>query len=174
MFASFDNRRNIIYYETYKSQVDQLLENATRQGFRVRLNYRPFKFVTVGLTGGYRHQMNNPNDSKNAYGYLNFTILPWIKGSLSLSTNWLETVFLSGQIYSARYNRDIIRGKLSGSFQFRYIDYAYTSYDLNQQVYTGSLHWRVFKTLSLSTMYEGTFNERNQYHRVHINLVQRF
>ena len=33
--GSYDARKNVMYYETYKSYVDRLLENELRQGFRL-------------------------------------------------------------------------------------------------------------------------------------------
>ncbi|MDX1684633.1 MAG: hypothetical protein R3275_05305 [Saprospiraceae bacterium] len=174
LFASYDNRNNIIYYETYKSLVDRLLDEATRQGMRLRLNIRPFKYFSVGVTGGYRFQKDNPNESKNVYTYLTYSRVPWINASVTLSTNWLETAYLTGNIYRIRLNKDIIRGKLFMSLHFRLVDYQFPTYGLKQRMGGINLSWRVFKKLSFSTNYEGTFDDRNQYHRFHVNLVQRF
>ena len=36
--SSYDNRKNIIYYETYKNYIDVMLADATRQGVQLRIN----------------------------------------------------------------------------------------------------------------------------------------
>lgn len=172
--TSYDNRNNIIYYETYKSQIDQLLEDATRQGFRMRVNIRPVKKMTVGLSGGYRFQKDNPNDSKNAYVYVNYSQIPWLKANFSLTFNWIENGYSSGFVYGARINRDLIKRRLSGTFQYRFADYSFSLSERKQNIYTCNLIWRILKRLSLSVSYEATIEEANQYHRVHLNLIQRF
>ncbi|NQU88192.1 MAG: hypothetical protein HQ541_20790, partial [Mariniphaga sp.] len=41
LFGSYDSRRNVIYYETFKNYTDLIIQNASRQGLRFRINYRP-------------------------------------------------------------------------------------------------------------------------------------
>ena len=36
--GSYDARKNVIYYETYKTYVDRLLEDQMRQGYRLQMN----------------------------------------------------------------------------------------------------------------------------------------
>jgi len=38
---SYDARKNIYYYETYKNRIDSTLDKATRQGFRLQTTIRP-------------------------------------------------------------------------------------------------------------------------------------
>lgn len=173
-FASYDARKNIIYFETYKSLVDQLIEEASREGVRLRLNWRPWKYISVGASGGYRYQKDNPNQSKTGYFYLTHSRLPWIKTSATFSVNLLQTGYVNGVVYGVRLNKDIIRGKLFGSAHFRLVDYRFATYDLNQFIAGGSLSWRISKLLSLSSNYEGNFEADKSYSRIHFNLVCRF
>ncbi len=48
LFLSYDARKNVIYYETFKSFADSVYENETRQGFRTRLTLRPVKKFVSG------------------------------------------------------------------------------------------------------------------------------
>ena len=173
-FASYDARKNIIYFETYKSLVDQLIEEASREGVRLRLNWRPWKYISIGASGGYRYQKDNPNQSKTGYFYLTHSRLPWIKTSATFSLNILQTGYVDGMVYGVRLNKDIIRGKIFGSAHFRLVDYRFATYDLNQFIAGGSLSWRISKLLSLSSNYEGNFEADKSYSRVHFNLVCRF
>jgi hypothetical protein len=176
LFASYDARNNVIYYETYKIRADELLEAATRQGYRARLNLRPIKFLSLGITAGYRFQNGNPNESKNLYIYSNYSRLPWIKASLTLSANLLETAYLSGTIFAARLNKDLFRGKLNLGAHYRRVDYNFTSSEnvLLQNIAGLQLNWRIIKPLSLSLSYEGTLKGSELFNRVHANAVLRF
>lgn len=174
VFASFDSRKSTIYYVTYKDIVERLIEAQSRQGVRFRVNLRPVKFLSIGLTGGYRFQADGIGESRNAYVYLTYSRVPLLNASLTVSANYLNTAYLNGYIYGARLNKELIKGKLSTQLHARYLNYQFPSYESKTQVYGISLSWRIFKRLSFITTYEGNFNDLHQYHRVHVNIVQRF
>jgi len=52
----YDARKNVIYYETFKTLVDSIIENETRQGFRTRLSIKPAQNLYVGGDYGYRYR----------------------------------------------------------------------------------------------------------------------
>ena len=54
IFLSYDARKNVIYYETFKTSIDSIIENETRQGFRTRLTLRPVRNLYIGANYGYR------------------------------------------------------------------------------------------------------------------------
>lgn len=174
--VSYSTRQNIIYYETYKSIVDQLLDAATTQGYMVQLNYRPTKLISIGVNGGYRFSKPDPRPSKNLYSYFTYSNLPWLKASATLSATLLETGYLSGSIYSIGLSRDLVPGKLYGGISYRYVDYKFLSSEtsLIQNMGELNLTWRILKKLSCSFNYEGTFEKGRNYDRIYINLTQRF
>ena len=49
-------RKNVYYYETYKSYVDSILDKETRQGMKFQANYRLFQGLVWGGNAGYRRQ----------------------------------------------------------------------------------------------------------------------
>ncbi len=174
--TSYDARKNVIYLESYKNLIDQLIDESTRQGFRVRFNYRPFKRVIVGASGGYRFQQNNPASSRNIYAYLTFSQIPWIKASFTFSTTQLETSYLKGGIYGVRMSKDLIKAKLFGEFNYRRVRYQYglSDFSLSQQIGGLNLSWRIQKKLTLSVNYEGVFQTNSIQNRIYANLIQRF
>lgn len=174
IYGAYDNRRRVIYYESYKHLVDQLLEEETRQGFRLRMRYRLTKKLSLGASGNYRFQTNSVA-TRNLYGYLGITRIPGIKLNARFSYNYLETSYLQGQIFGLRANRDLIRGKLSSSFNFRHVRYLYKSSEshLNQSIAGINLSWRIKKTISLSLNYEGSFQPDRNYSRIYVNVVKR-
>ncbi|MBK9017712.1 MAG: hypothetical protein IPM82_28740 [Saprospiraceae bacterium] len=106
--TSYDNRKNIIYYESYKSYIDQLVDDETRQGLRFNINYRPLKFVTWGANASWRFQKSDMNLSKNLNSYLNFSRVPWIGASASITANFLQTNYLDSKMFGIRLTKEII------------------------------------------------------------------
>ncbi len=175
--ASYSARQNVVYYETFATNIiERLLETTTLHGYSAQINIRPTKNISVGLKAGYRDRKEDPAPSTNYYAYLTFNRVPFINASATLSATILETGYLSGGIYSAGITRDIIPGKLSGGLSFKYVDYKFTTSEtkLVQNMGEIDLTWKVYKKLYCSVNYEGTFEKDANYNRVYFNLTQRF
>lgn len=173
---SYSNRQNIVYYETYKSIIDQLLEASAMHGYTLQANYRPGKKITVGANAGYRFSKQDPKPSKNLYSYVTYSDVPWINASATLSATLMETSYINGNIYSLGFSRDILPGKLSGGIGYRYVKYKFVHAEtpLVQHMAEMDMTWRIMKKLSFSLNYEGTFEKGRNYERIYINLTQRF
>lgn len=175
--VSYDNRRNIIYYESYKNYIDQLIDDETRQGLRFGINYRPSKWLTWGANANWRFQKNNSNLSKNLNSYLNFSRIPWIKTYASLSVNLLQTNYLDSKMFGLRMNRDFAKGKLNAELYGRWVsyDYKYADYSIQQKIGGASLALTLPHLPALYLYYEGAFDNTNKtLHRVNTKLIQRF
>lgn len=173
---SYSNRQNIIYYETYKTIIDQLLAESTTQGYIFQVNYRPGKKLSIGANAGYRFSKRDPSPSKNLYSYATYSNVPWLNASATLSATIMETSYISGKIYSLGLSRDIVPGKLYGGVGYRYVDYKFVNAEtpLRQNMAEMDLTWRIMKKLSCSLNYEGTFEKGRNYERIYVNLTQRF
>lgn len=175
MSLSYDARKNIYYYETYKSYVDSVLDKETRQGFRFQTSYRPFKFMTWGGNAGYRMATATSGASANGYSYLTFPQLPF-GTSLTVDITALNTTYLNGLIYGGSLSRDFLNGKLFTELTYRYVDYTFiTSTKFQQNIGELNLSWRITKKLILSADLEATVNPgKNLQGRAFINISQRF
>jgi len=175
MFISYDNRSNIIYYESYKSAIDRLIEQETRQGFRIRLVARPFRFGSLGLSGTYRYQKNNLSPTKNFNTYFNYSRLPFIKASISISYTYLDTYYLNSHISGVRMRKNLLKGRLGIGAHYRWVNYIYDSSNTSfQQHITGvDFNYVLVKDLSLSLNFESSFNVDNNYHRAYVKLIKR-
>lgn len=173
---SYNTRKNVVYYETYKDIVDRLLEAATTEGYTFQVNVRASKNISLGANAGYRLSKQDPKPSKNLYSYLTFNKLPWLNASATISATLLETSYLSGSIYSLGISRDLIPGKLYGGVNYRYVKYKflYAETPLAQNMAEMNLSWRLMKKLSCSVNFEGTFEKKRNYERVYVNITQRF
>ena len=174
--VSYSNRQNIIYYETYKNIIDQLLYASTMQGYTFQVNFRPGKKISIGANAGYRFGKTDPKPSKNLYSYITYSNVPWLNASATLSATILQTSYVNGSIYSLGLSRDIIPGKLYGGVGYRYVDYNFVNVEapLKQNMAEMDLTWSVMKKLSLSLNYEGTFEKGRNYERIYVNLTKRF
>jgi hypothetical protein len=174
--SSYDNRRNVIYYETYRSYLDQILNQETRQGVRLQMNYNPSKYVSVNLSGFYRYQESKPQPTKNYVANVFLSQIPGVKSSLNLNFNNMKTYYFSGNIIGARVNKDLLKGKLNTEFSYRKVDYDFFNAEqpnLKQDVLGVSLNLYTKKRSSIMLNYEGTFEPTRSYNRYYITLSQR-
>ena len=173
---SYDARKNIYYYETYKNYIDSLLDKETRQGLKLQLNYRPFNNFTLGGNGGYRFATATYGSSLNGYAYLTINQLPLINSSLTLSTTALKTVYLSGMIYEGALSQDFANGKFYIELSYQYVDYTFnTTTKFQQNIGDLDFSWRLSKKLILSADLEASIDtNKNLQSRAFINLTQRF
>jgi hypothetical protein len=175
--ASYDNRRDIIYYESYKNFIDQLIDNETRQGLRFNINYRPLKKLTVGANASWRFQKSGANDAKNLNAYLTYSRIPGLNASATLSANLLQTGYLDSKIFGLKMAKDIIAGKFNAEIYYRYVDYQYKNYEfsVNQHIAGLSFAVNITRKLGFYIYYEGTFdNQDRTFNRVNAKIIQRF
>ena len=183
MSLSYDARKNVYYYETYKSYVDSLLDKETRQGFRFQTSYRPFKRLTWGANAGYRLpstqkvSSTTTSSSANAYTYLTYSQLPFIGTSLTINASTLKTpYFTNAMMYGGTLSRDFLSGKIFIELSYSYVDFTYISASkLQQSIGELSLSWRIAKKLMLSTDFEATKEIGGKLQgRAFVNISQRF
>jgi len=174
--VSYSARKNIIYYESYKSYLDKMLESETLQGYSFQFNYNPVGSLSVGLTAGYRFQTQDVRDSRNIHGYVTY-LVPGLKMNTTASFTWLDASYLGGNIYGLGLSRNMAKGKFDAGANYRYVDYRFNQYDYTmvQHIAELNLCWRILPGLSLSTYFEGTFEKTgNRYQRVYIRLSKFF
>jgi len=166
--VSYDVRKNIYFYETYKNKIDSTLEKEMRQGLRFRFNYRPFKYFNWGGSAGYRVQSSTSKESMNAISYITYSRIPFIDVSTTITGTALKTANYSGLIYGISMSKEIMDGKLSADIEYRRAEI------FAQDIAEISLSWRLSKKLMLSADYEETFEKVGNSGRVFINITQRF
>jgi hypothetical protein len=174
--ASYDNRKNIIYYETFKNYIDVMLADATRQGVQFRINYRPIQYMNIGLSTSYWDRAGDSKPTQNVNGFLTYTQLPGLNASVSLTINSLQTSYVKGQIYGLRMDKDFFKGKFNWGVSYRYVDYTYltSSEKLIEHIASTDLSFQFTRKFSVSVNYEGTFEKQVIYHQVYCNLIKRF
>jgi hypothetical protein len=173
---SYDARKNIYYYETYKSFVDSLLDKETRQGFRFQFNYQPISHLSWGGTAGYRLASTTADQSLNGYTYLTYSQVPLIDASFTINATALKTSYLSGMIYGASLSRDFFNGRFYADLSYQNVKYTYnTTTQLLENSTDIDLSWRITRKLIFSMDME-FLKDTNTNFQGHLffNITQRF
>ena len=175
LFLSYDARKNVIYYETFKNFIDSVFENETRQGFRTRLTLRPVRNLYLGADYGYRYRPGDPKPSNNYGGYITYSQIPGIESSMTGSFSRINSSYVNGDIWSINLSKPIIIGL------DLYLGYRYTTYqfrqgipEMNQQSASVGLSIYLLKPVLLNFTYEGVFEDVQSSGRFLANLTYRF
>ena len=177
VMVSYDSRKQIVYYETFQSNIDMILDDdLARQGLRARINVRPIKIVWAGISYSSRFQNDSQNKSDNIYGYGTLTKIPSIGGRLNVSYNVNSSNYLTSNIISVRHSRELFKNKLSGEIYFRNANYDYKNQEekYSQNYYGLVLGYRMSRTWQLSFSGElSTLRDENNL-RFYTILTKRF
>ncbi|HCU20676.1 MAG: hypothetical protein A2X11_12775 [Bacteroidetes bacterium GWE2_42_24] len=173
---SYSARNNIIYYETYKTYLERLLELETSTGYLFQVNWHPGKRISLGLNAGYRDQKGSQRASKNLYSYLSFNRFLFENVTANASVTLLETPYMNGDVFSFGLNGDLFKGKLFAGTTYRNVNYRFVSGETSIRQHIGevSLLWRTTRNFTASLNAECTFETGVQYQRIYLNLTQRF
>ncbi len=175
IFLSYDARKNVIYYESFKTLVDSIIENETRQGFRTRLTLRPLRNLFLGANYGYRFRKGDLRPSNNYGGYVTYSQIPGIETSATVSFNKLNSSYAEGDIWSVSLSRPIVYG-FDMMLGYRFTNYKFRSGidDLKQHSASINFNTYLLKPVLLNLTYEGIFENVRSAGRLLINLTYRF
>ena len=174
--ASYDARKNVIYYETFKNYADQIIESALRQGFRFRINLRPINYVFVSLNSGYRFSKADIKPTKNYGISITHSRIPFLNLSTNVNYLKLNTSYIDGNIVGIRLSKDLFNGLVYSTVEYRNINYSFinTNSKLLQNILQFDLSFRINRNLNLSFSYEGTFQDKTSYSNIYTNFSWRF
>lgn len=176
--TSYDNRKNIIYYESYKNFIDQLIQDESRQGLRFGFTYRPWKYISWTTNAGMRFQNNGTNNSKNVNTYVSYSRIPFLNMRGTVNFTYLQTDYLSSMVYGVRLSKELVKKRLRGNINYRRVNYRYIGSDsgTNQHIAGFNLSLTLMKQLNLHLYYEGAFddNKPQTNHRFNTRLIFRF
>lgn len=161
--VSYDQRRNVVFFETFKNQIDQLIDEETRQGLRLNSFYRVTKKIQISAAANWRFQKSNVNVSKNYNCNLSYNSLPYINGNISASVNLLETGYLKNTMIAGRYNRGFFKNKMNWEIYYRVVNYQYKNFDtkIKQNIIGSSLSFIFSRKINFQVYYEGTDDATN-------------
>jgi hypothetical protein len=179
MSLSYDARKNIYYYETFKNTIDSILDRETRQGFRFQTMLRPFKYFIWGTNVGTRFQ-SGVSPTLNGNSFMNYSKLPF-DISATITATAFKSIYTNGTVYGGSLSRDFVDGKVNAEVEYRRASYTYSNSPTAtlQNIAEMSIYWRLAKKLTLSANFEVTLENDidglpNNSGRAFINISQRF
>lgn len=173
---SYDARKNVIYYETFKSLADSVLENEIRQGFRARSVIRPWNNIYLSFQYGYRYSKTDVKPSSNYGGSLGFNVIPFLEASTTFDFNRLKSNYVDGYIYSVNLDKYFTDLSSDFSIGFRKTEYTFfnNSSKLDEKTILINFSTTVLRPFSFSISYEGAFESVRTFNRILIDLTTRF
>ncbi|MCU0366159.1 MAG: putative porin, partial [Bacteroidales bacterium] len=157
--AAYDARKNVIYYETYKSFTDRILEEGMRQGYRLYGNWRLTRKMNFGLQAGYRFLKSDLVPTKSINGYYTYTNMPGLNMTATLSGSYMMTSHSDLAVGGIDLRRDFAGGRFQSGIGYSYVMNSLTEGNITFVQHMGELNfsWYILEKLSLSANYEGTF-----------------
>ncbi len=173
--ASYDNRRNVIFYESNRLYIDQLLSQETRQGVRLMANYNMTRGINFNVSSFYRYQENNPQPTKNYVANVNFNNFPLLGAQVNINANTLETYYFNGTILGGRISKNILKSAVYLEVNYRNVNYTFLNSEsqLKQDIIGFATTIQLQRATSLTLSYEGTFEPIKQYHRYFATIMHR-
>lgn len=174
--ASYDNRRNLIFYESYKTYLQQLLEIEARQGLGLQLNYNVWKDISAGIRTGYRFANKNSGETLNMHAFVSYREIPGALVNLTASATYLETAYVIGKIANLNVSRYFLQNNLMMDLTYQYVDYEYPGREATnrQHILNFGIFLALIKRISFSASYEYTFDLSDPYGRLVLQLRKKF
>jgi hypothetical protein len=170
---SYDARKDVIYYETYRSFADSIIENQRRQGFRAGVNLRPINNLFISLSAGYRFQPSDPKPSRNFSGTMSYGNIPWLDVVPSVSFIKLISSYIDGVIWGAGLSKNIM-DFADVSVNYSNNQYSFLFGSLKQDILSADLSTKIWQQVYLTLSYEGTFQQQSTWGRFLLDLTARF
>ncbi|NVK28069.1 MAG: hypothetical protein HWE14_08495 [Flavobacteriia bacterium] len=177
-FASYDTRQQVVFFETFDNEVEQLLANQGLQnGIRFRLNYRS-KGGWIAGAGIHQRFGREDREVQNLNVTIGHSNLPWIGGSLTVRGHLNTSRSLNSEVVSARYSNSFAQSSVRWSIYGRYLNYHYPTYEdvvLPAYWYMGT-DWSVTvgDGWQVGLLAEYSLRDRQDVARLNIQLIKRF
>ncbi len=174
---SYDARKTIYYFESFKSVIDSVLDSRMRQGIRLGAYYQWFRTLSVGLNGGFAKQNDDIHPSFNAGTSVALSELTKLNFTLIADFTYLQSNYLNGFSYGVKVNKNFLINSLAAGLGLRRVDYLFarnTSDGIAQNIVDADLHWMMFKSLYLNFVYEFVSEKRITSNRIFVGFSHSF
>ncbi len=174
--GSYDTRKNPIYYETFKTLLDTLMENSLRQSYRLSTYIRINRSLMLGVQSSWRFVKTDIHQSKNISGYLTYSHPGNNYFSATLSGNYIETSYINGYNAGVSISNGFSNGRVQTGIGYSYQDYKLPEGQQNiiQHTAKADLYWQAAAKTSFSLNYEIALETSEIFNRLYIQVRQRF
>ncbi len=173
---SYDARKNVVYYESFRSIIDSLFDNQMRQGFRLSFFIRPLMGTFINLGGGYSYQKGDLRPSRNFTFSITQSDIPFLDISATISANQIIGSYQNGAIYSASLSKYIPFNLSTISLGYSNVTYDFggIASKFYQKGVTAELSTRLINSIFINLYYEGDFAGTTTYNRFMTGINYRF
>jgi len=174
--GSYDARKNPVYYESFKTTTDSLIENSLRQSFSFGTSVRVSKSVMTGVQASWRSLKSDVLSTKNVSGYVTYSHAGTNYFTATLSGSYIETAYINGLNGGVSLLNTLLMGKIQTGIGYSYQDYRLPEGQLDIIRHTGKadLFWQAPGKISASLNYEITFEAGDIYNRLYLQVSKRF
>jgi len=172
---SYDARKNIIYYETYKSFLDTYIDNEIRRGYSASIYYRPTNQIYISANYGYRSRKGDNLPSQNFGMNVSINQIPLLLLSGSLQLTRLTSSYSNGNQLGIRLTKSL-SDDVSITSDIRMIQYKFANntQKLSQLISDFEISYQLPWKMYFSINYEGLFYDKISQSRFFIDLTKRF
>lgn len=179
LFASFDSRKQVIFFETYEATVEQILkDDLPNQGMRIRLNYYS---NNNGLSGSLSYNIRI-RDQRLAFTTINGNIsyrgLPYLNGTATIYFAMNQSDYLNNNSISLSYKNKLFTDQLEGYLYYRLNTYKSRLFEsvFRDQSYLGArLRYKINKDISIGILGEISFSTNQiELYRFNARIIKRF
>jgi hypothetical protein len=174
---SYDARKTIYYFESFRSTLDSILDSRMRQAVRFGVLYQFSRTLAVGLNGGFAKQNDDLRPSFNAGASVSLTEITKLYLAFIGDFTYLQSNFLNGFAYGIKVNKNFLANDLNVGLGLRRVDYFFaqnTSDGIAQNIVNADLRWRVLKSLYFNFVYEFVNEKRVTANRLFVGFSQSF
>jgi hypothetical protein len=183
LFVSYDSRRQVIYFETYRNNVEMLLDDdEARQGARVRLTLKPYKLVNMGLSFSKRFQSSNQNPSDNINAFVTFADKAQVLGRWTIQANRNIAAYMLSDVVSIRHTRPLFKKKVDASAYCRVAMYKYAEREgavnggdrVEQRYFGVEMAWYPASKITITALGETSKIGADRNYRMNLTITKRF
>lgn len=173
---SYDARKNVVYYESFKSFIDSLFSNEMRQGFRLSFFIRPLMGTFINLGGGYSYQKGDLRPSRNFNISITQSEIPLLDISATVTANKIVGSYQNGSIYGISLSKYIPFNVTTITLGYSNVTYDFGGITSKffQKGITAELSTRLLNPVFFNLYYEGDFSGTTTYNRFMTGLNYRF
>lgn len=175
---SFDSRRQIIYYESFLTELERLITNdIARNGIIARINVRASKSIYTGFGYGKRFQNGGNNSSDNINAFVRLNDVPKIGGTAQLNLNLNVSNYMNTAVANINYSRGYANPNLYSDFYYRFLNYSFMNELIptaSQHVLGSNLNYNFSRKLIFSFTGEYAMTNTDNVSRIYARLIKRF
>lgn len=175
---SYNAQRNIIYYRSFGSTLDSILEshNELRHDIRLEAQFRPLLYTYLSIGADYSFQLGDISPTRNANISVTQSRIPLLAVTTTLSYSRIFSSYVDGSVFSISVSKCIPFNSSNIIVGYSLLDYGFGtgSMRLIQKQPSIQATTRLLGNLFLNIYYQGTFSGPTSYNIFMGGITERF